>query len=251
MQHIPRLFVENDLFSQAELQLSREQSQYLSKVMRQRIGAHVRIFNGRDGEWQGQITDIGRHHVVLVTTAQLKEQTICPDIELVFAPIKRARLECIVEKSTELGVRHLALVRTEYTQQKSTRFERLQTIIREAAEQTERLDLPSLAAETPLAHWLQTRDSNRTLIFCDESGTDTGTGTTPIHAAICALPAASSLTILIGPEGGFSPTEQAHIKTIAGTIPVSLGPRILRADTAAIAALSIIQARIGDWYRRQ
>ncbi len=244
MHHIPRLYVDQDLAAGQTLALNGEQSHYVSKVMRQRVGGVLRLFNGRDGEWKCEITEIGRKQVGLVVgSSPFRAQIACPDLALVFAPIKRNRMEFIVEKATELGVRHLQIVRSEYANQKSVRQERLHSIMREAAEQTERLELPVLAAEISLQDWLSGWGGGRNLIFCDESGA----GTHPILNALSTLLEHENCTVLIGPEGGFSAKERAQIRKLPSAIPVSLGPRILRADTAAIAALSLVQAVRGDW----
>ncbi|PHR60561.1 MAG: 16S rRNA (uracil(1498)-N(3))-methyltransferase [Robiginitomaculum sp.] len=248
MHHIPRLYVDQDLAAGLTLALNGEQSHYVAKVMRQRVGGVLRLFNGRDGEWKCEITKSDRKQVDLtVGSSQFRAQTICPDLHLVFAPIKRSRMEFIVEKATELGVRHMQIARSEYANQKSVRLERLHSIMREAAEQTERLDLPDLAAESSLQDWLSGWTGGRNLIFCDESGAEGGSGTRPILDALNASLEHEHCTILIGPEGGFSATERAQIRKLPSAIPVSLGPRILRADTAAIAALSLVQAVRGDW----
>jgi 16S rRNA (uracil1498-N3)-methyltransferase len=210
--------------------------------MRLKTGGGLRLFNGRDGEWHAKLTEIGRKQVCLLVQEQSRSQTRCPDIELAFAPVKRARSEFIAEKATELGVRTIQVVRTRFTNQKSVRLDRLQAISLEAAEQTERMDLPEILPEVPLSNWLAALCPDRVLLFCDERATD----------AEAILPAlqkvqSSAFSVLIGPEGGFREDEQTQIRAMPGALPVSLGPRILRADTAAVAALSILQAVQGDW----
>ncbi|MBL4616534.1 MAG: 16S rRNA (uracil(1498)-N(3))-methyltransferase [Robiginitomaculum sp.] len=242
MSHVLRLFIENDLHTGEEIVLSGNSAHYVSKVMRGRIGTIIRLFNGKDGEWQSEIGQIERRQVVLQVQGKLRPQTICPDIELVFSPVKRTRQEFIVEKATELGVRNMQIVNTKFSNQKPARSERLQTIIVEAAEQTERMDLPKIAEIVDLKDWLLEFPTDRVLVFCDESGTDTA----PILAALNNNPTKAT-SVLIGPEGGFSKQERELIAQTPGALAVSLGPRILRSDTAAVAALAMVQAVYGDW----
>jgi len=242
MSHILRLFVENELQAGRQIVLSDNSAHYVSKVMRGRIGTIIRLFNGKDGEWQSKVGQIERRQVVLQIEEKLRPQTICPDIELAFAPIKRARQEFIVEKATELGVRNMQIVNTKFSNQKPARLERLQTIIIEAAEQTERMDLPSIAEIVDLTSWLSDFPADRILIFCDESGTET----TSILSAL-QKQSGNKFSVLIGPEGGFCEQERELIAKAPGALAVSLGPRILRSDTASLAALSLVQAAHGDW----
>ncbi|MCF6293400.1 MAG: 16S rRNA (uracil(1498)-N(3))-methyltransferase [Robiginitomaculum sp.] len=238
----PRLYIDQPLHSGQDIPLALEAAHYLTKVMRRRVGENVRLFNGKDGEWQSKIAQIERRQVVLGVENQLLQQIYCPDVELAFAPIKRSRQEFIVEKATELGVRNMQIINTEYTSQKPVRLERLQTISIEAAEQTERMDLPSIVQAGDLKDWLLEFPTDRTLVFCDESGTDT----VPILPAL-QNHKSKSISILIGPEGGFSKQERDLIAQTSGALVVSLGPRILRSDTAVVAALSMVQAVHGDW----
>lgn len=242
MSHILRLFVENELQSGEQIELTGNSAHYVSKVMRGRIGTIIRLFNGKDGEWQSKIVQTERRQVVLGVENQLHQQIYCPDVELAFAPVKRSRQEFIVEKATELGVRNMQIINTEYTSQKPVRLERLQTISIEAAEQTERMDLPSIARIVDLKDWLSEFPTDRILVFCDESGTDTA----PILPAL-QNHKSKSISVLIGPEGGFSKQERELIAQTSGALAVSLGPRILRSDTAVVAALAMVQAVHGDW----
>lgn len=242
MQHIMRLFVEHQLSHGEQIALGQNQSHYVSKVMRGRVGTNIRLFNGQDGEWQSQITQITRRQVSLRVQQSLRHQIIGPDIELAFAPIKRTRMEFIVEKATEMGVRAMQIVCTDHTVQKSVRLDRLRAIVVEAAEQTERLDLPLIRDEMALGAWMAQFNPDRALVFCDESA--------EVKQAI--LPALQAInqqkcTVLIGPEGGFSPAERQLIGDCSSALAVSLGPRILRADTAAIASLTLLQSVCGDW----
>ena len=237
-----RLFVRHDLAPGAELALDEGQSRYLAAVMRLAAGDELRVFNGRDGEWRALVGRVGKREVVLQVIDPARPQAFGPDLVLIVALVKRARLETIVEKAAELGAARVRLVVTERTNAEHTRVERLAAIAAEAAEQTGRLDVPEIAAPVKLdrliADWPAER---RRLLFCDEAG-----DAQPILAALRDLPP-GPWAILIGPEGGFSPKERELLRAQPFTIAASLGPRILRADTAAIAALALWQAALGDW----
>ncbi|HXQ46165.1 MAG TPA: 16S rRNA (uracil(1498)-N(3))-methyltransferase [Caulobacteraceae bacterium] len=239
-----RLFVPDDLAAGRPIALSVTQAHYLRDVMRRSSGDEVALFNGRHGEWLAALGLVERKAVTVVPRTRARAQAPTADLELVIALVKRARLETIVEKATELGVRRIRLAITRFTQAERTNVERLAAIAMEAAEQTGRLDVPEIVAPAKLDAILADWPPDRALIFCDEAG-----DATPILGALAAFlrPDALAASILIGPEGGFSPEERAHIRSLAPVIPVSLGPRILRADTAAIAALSLWQAALGDW----
>jgi 16S rRNA (uracil1498-N3)-methyltransferase len=286
-----RLFVKQDLSDGARLVLDPDQSRYLATVMRLAAGDELLVFNGRDGEWRARVAAVGKKSVELEAVSRSRPQATGPDLELVIALVKRARLETIVEKAAELGCARVRLAITERTQSDHTRLDRLQAIAVEAAEQTGRLDVPAIAApeklETLLAGW----DRDRRLLFCDEAGDAPNIlevlcrGSAPSTASRSPSPAvagevssradaadertspmpagdggggprsggggAATATgpwaILIGPEGGFSPKERETLRDKPFTTACSLGPRILRADTAAIAALSVWQAALGDW----
>jgi 16S rRNA (uracil1498-N3)-methyltransferase len=235
-----RLFVPDALTPGRGIALSAAQAHYLRDVMRRSAGDEVALFNGRDGEWVAALSAIARRAATVIPRERTRAQAGAADLELVVALVKRARLETIVEKATELGVRRIRLAVTRFTQAERTNAERLTAIAVEAAEQTGRLDVPEVVPPAKLHAILADRPPNRALVFCDEAG-----DAAPILAALGARPQAAS--ILIGPEGGFSPEERGHIRSLPSVIPVSLGPRILRADTAAIAALSLWQAALGDW----
>jgi len=236
-----RLYVPDDLSGSVELTLSREQAHYLTNVMRQAPGAELLVFNGRDGEWRAKLAEVSKKACVVKPEAQVRRQTPGPDLDLVVALVKRARLETIVEKAAELGARRVRLALTERTNADRTNVPRLQAIAVEAAEQTGRLDAPQVAAPELLGRILEGWESGRRLMFCDEAG-----GAPPAMEALAAGPP-GPWAVLIGPEGGFSPTERAAVRALAAAVPVSLGPRILRADTAAIAAMSVWQSVLGDW----
>ena len=234
-----RLHVPHDLAAGAELELDEGQSRYLAAVMRQAVGDAVAVFNGRDGEWRTVVAKVGKRSVRLTVEAQTRPQAGGPDLDLVIALVKRARLETIVEKAAELGARRVRPVITERTNADHTRVDRLQAIAVEAAEQTGRLDVPTVAEPVKLARMLTDWEQGRRLLFCDEAGD----APTVLDAAREAGPWA----ILIGPEGGFSPTEREVLRALPFATAASLGPRILRADTAAISALTLWQAALGDW----
>jgi 16S rRNA (uracil1498-N3)-methyltransferase len=236
-----RLFIPHDLTAGAELALDHGQSHYLTSVMRQAVGDEVLLFNGRDGEWRATVTVVTKRAVGVRAEALTRPQAPGPDLDLVVALVKRGRLETIVEKAAELGARRVRLVLTERTNADRARVERLSAIATEAAEQTGRLDAPQVFEPVKLAKLLKDWEPGRRLLFCDEAG-----DAAPILRALQGQPA-GSWAILIGPEGGFSPTERAMLRALPFATPASLGPRILRADTAAISALTLWQAALGDW----
>lgn len=237
-----RLFVPHDLAAGAALDLDEGQSRYLAAVMRQAVGDEVLVFNGRDGEWRARLASVGKRAVSLEVLARTRAQVVGPDLDLVIALVKRARLETIVEKAAELGARRVRPVVTERTNADHTRVDRLQAIATEAAEQTGRLDVPSVAEPVKLERLIGDWEAGRRLLFCDEAG-----DARPVLDALVEADAGQPWAILIGPEGGFSPREREMLRGLAYATPATLGPRILRADTAAISALTLWQARIGDW----
>ena len=246
MQDAPprhRLFVEAALSAHAEIELGEQQAHYLIHVMRLGIGAEVALFNGRDGEWRSRITETGKRKVRLKATHCLRPQEPEPDLWLLFAPVKRARIDLIVEKATELGVSRLQPVFTERTVMSRVGDDRLRAIAIEAAEQCERLTVPELAPACPL--WTAFKDwpEERPLLLLDESGA--GRPIAEVLAAMSPGPAA----LLIGPEGGFAESELDGLGRLAFSTRVGMGRRILRADTAVIAALACFQAICGDWRR--
>lgn len=234
-----RLFVPHDLAPGASLDLDEGQSRYLAAVMRQAVGDEVAVFNGRDGEWRATLAKVGKKAVTLTALSRTRPQETGPDLDLVVALVKRARLETIVEKAAELGARRVLPVTTERTNADHTRVERLQAIAVEASEQTGRLDVPQVLEPEKLERLLARWDVSRQLLFCDEAG-----DAPPVLAAVKA---GGPWAILIGPEGGFSARERAQLRALPYAVPAGLGPRILRADTAAISALTLWQAAAGDW----
>jgi 16S rRNA (uracil1498-N3)-methyltransferase len=237
-----RLFIPHDLAHGAEMALDAGQSRYLAAVMRQAVGDEVALFNGRDGEWRATITVVGKRAVGVRAEAQTRPQAQGPDLDLVIALVKRARLETIVEKAAELGARRVLPVTTERTNAERTRVERLTAIATEAAEQTGRLDVPAVAEPQKLEKLIAGWPAERKLLFCDEAG-----DAEPLLEALSGARPGEPWAILIGPEGGFSAKERAMLRALPYATPASLGPRILRADTAAISALTLWQAALGDW----
>ena len=271
-----RLHVPQPLTAGAALLPTLDQSRYLTQVMRLKIGDGLLVFNGRDGEWRCVITEILKKGVVLRAEALARPQAMGPDVQLLVAVVKKSALEFAVEKATELGARRVGLAVTQRTQVQHVRMDRLDAIAIEAAEQTGRLDVPVIDEPVKLADLLDGWDPARRLMFCDE------TGGAPVMAALSPPPSGEGdrgavegrrvragadapppsfgwspspggggmpWAILIGPEGGFSPEERERLRALPFTTAVSLGPRILRADTAAVAALTLWQAAVGDWER--
>jgi 16S rRNA (uracil1498-N3)-methyltransferase len=234
-----RLFIPHDLSPGATLDLDEGQSRYLSTVMRQAVGDELLVFNGRDGEWRAQVAAMGKRSVRLAVEAQTRPQAMGPDLDLIIALVKRTRLETIVEKAAELGARRVRPVITERTNADHTRVDRLQAIAVEASEQTGRLDAPQVMAPVKLDRLLGDWEAGRRLLFCDEAGE----AAPVLEAAV----GDGAWAILIGPEGGFSARERAQLRDLPYATPATLGPRILRADTAAISALTLWQAKLGDW----
>jgi 16S rRNA (uracil1498-N3)-methyltransferase len=247
-----RLHVTNPLAGGAEVSPSPDQAHYLTKVMRLGLGAELLLFNGRDGEWRATVTDVGKRSCRLTVGGRTREQASPPDLELVVALVKRGPLEFIVEKAVELGVRRIRLVTTRRTQPGHVNLARLQTIATEAAEQTGRLDAPEISAPEKLEQRLEAWDAGRRLMFCDEAGDDPeqewgGAEGRARPALEALLREDGPWAVLIGPEGGFTPEERDRLRRLPYVAPVTLGPRILRADTAAVAALTLWQAALGDW----
>ncbi len=236
-----RLWVREDLAAGARLTPDRDQAHYLVTVIRLGAGDDLLVFNGRDGEWRGRLADVSKRGCAIEIEDRTRAQTQAPDVELVIALVKRARLETIVEKAGELGVRRVRLAITERTNADHTNVARLQAIAVEACEQTGRLDVAEVAAPEKLDRLLASWPADRALMFCDEAG-----DAPPALDALAAVPR-GAWAILIGPEGGFSPGERDRIRAHPAALAVSLGPRILRADTAAISALTLWQAALGDW----
>ncbi len=283
-----RLFVQGPLQAEVAVAPTLDQSRYLTQVMRLKLGDSLLVFNGVDGEWRCVIAEILKKGVVLRPEEQVRPQATGPDLLLLISVVKKSALEFAVEKATELGARRIGLVVTHRTQVQHVRMDRLDAIAIEAAEQTGRLDVPMIDEPAKLGDLLDGWEAGRRLMFCDETGGApawkalTGDSPSPSWGGTAnpqgepgwgskeperghTDPTLSSLradipphegegeaprwAVLIGPEGGFSPEERARLRALPFTTAVSLGPRILRADTAAIAALTLWQAAVGDWDR--
>ncbi len=239
-----RLHVSSALAAAAPVAPTLDKSRYLTQVMRLKLGDELLAFNGRDGEWRCTVAEVLKKGVILRAEEQARPQAYGPDLELIVAVVKKARVETIVEKAAELGARRVRLVLTKRTNPDRIRLDRLDAIAEEAAEQTGRLDVPPVDDPVRLDALLDGWEAGRRLMFCDE------TGGAPAISALAAAgpdPQSRKWSILIGPEGGFSPEEGERLRSLPFTTAVSLGPRILRADTAAIAAMTLWQAAIGDW----
>ncbi|MXU66791.1 16S rRNA (uracil(1498)-N(3))-methyltransferase [Oceanomicrobium pacificus] len=235
-----RLFVDAPLSGGQQVMLTRDQAHYLFGVMRQGVGAPVLLFNGRDGEWRAKVAEAGKRAGRLDVVEQTAAQALPPDFWLVFAPIKKARTDFIVEKACELGMRRIQPVFTAYTNSERLRRDRLQAHVVEAAEQCGGTFVPDVAEPVKFERLLADWPEGRQIVFCDESR-----DARPMAEAVAGLTGPAA--VLIGPEGGFSAQEAARLRARDDVIPVTLGPRILRADTAAAAALAILQSVAGDW----
>jgi 16S rRNA (uracil1498-N3)-methyltransferase len=238
----PRLFVDAALAAGETVALERSQSNYLGNVLRLSAGGTILAFNGRDGEWQASITGRKRPDSLNIV-AQTRPQDRLPDLAYVFAPLKHARLDYMVQKAVEMGASSLQPVLTRFTQVSRVNGERMRANVIEAAEQCGILSIADVIEPVALDRYLTERDRQRLLVFCDEAAD----ATNPLQALQSERAASSGVDILIGPEGGFAEEERATLLRQPHTLRLSLGPRILRADTAAVAALALVQAALGDW----
>lgn len=235
---LPRLFVRASLSEGARVELDAAQANYLGNVMRLGAGAELLVFDGSSGEWLGRVAHAAKKRMTLTVERRTREPETIPDAWLAFAPVKRAQTDWLVEKATELGVAKLIPVMTQRTVAERVKLERLQAIAIEAAEQCGRTRLPEIAEPVALKQLLAGRDSGRRLYFADEGGGE---------PAASAFKSGATL-ILIGPEGGFTDEERRLVRAAHNSVPISLGPRILRAETAALAALATYMAVAGDWH---
>lgn len=238
----PRLHVDSALSERGEVSLGRDQANYLLNVLRLRPGDAVLLFNGRDGEWHAAISASGKRTVTLQVGSRLRPQPPAADLHFLFAPLKHARLDYLVQKAVEMGVSRLQPVITRHTQVSRVNLERMRANVIEAAEQCGVLSVPEVVE--PVAFDDMAVGSDRLLIFCDEDADVKD----PVEALVAARRGATMpLAVLIGPEGGFSEDERAALLKRLQVVRIALGPRILRADTAAVAALAVVQAVLGDW----
>jgi 16S rRNA (uracil1498-N3)-methyltransferase len=240
----PRLYVDDPLGPGVRVTLDAAQSHYLADVLRRKPGDQLIVFNGRDGEWRAAFEPAGKRGAVLALEDQTRLQDCAPDLEYLFAPLKRARLDYTVQKAVEMGAARLKPVITRYTQVERVNTDRMRANAIEAAEQCSILTLPVIDEPAALDRALAALEPERMLIFCDEDA--------PIADPLAALAPVRGresvpMAVLIGPEGGFAPEERALLLARPNSIRLALGPRILRADTAAVAALALVQATLGDW----
>jgi 16S rRNA (uracil1498-N3)-methyltransferase len=235
-----RLFVPLPFTANQPLSLNPNQSHYLSHVMRARAGDTVAVFNGRDGEWAAEVTVIEKKRVTVMPVTQIAPQAGVPDLWLIFAPIKN-KTELVVEKAIELGVSKLLTVITRHSVVRSVNLEKLHAHAIEAAEQCGRHDVPAIETYEDIPHLLNAWPKDRILLYADESGEGKA-----VKTLLASLPV-GKYAILIGPEGGFANEEQRILRSMPYVKAFGLGPRILRADTAAVAALACMQAALGDW----
>lgn len=238
----PRLFVDAPLAQDARVPLDRDQSNYLGNVLRLGAGAAVLAFNGRDGEWQAAIEGRKRPDG-LVILQQTRPQDRLPDLAYVFAPLKHARLDYMVQKAVEMGAAILQPVQTRFTQASRVNTERMRANVIEAAEQCGILSLAAVAEPVPLDRFLSQRATDRLLVFCDEAADLKN----PVQCLQSAGEAGQGIDVLIGPEGGFAEEERTLLLRQPKILRLALGPRILRADTAAVGALALVQTVLGDW----
>ena len=238
----PRLFVDAGLAEHVTVALGRDQSNYLGNVLRLAAGETILVFNGRDGEWRAAICGRKRPDSLTII-ARTRPQDRLPDLAYVFAPLKHARLDYMVQKAVEMGAASLQPVLTRFTQVARVNSERMRATVIEAAEQCGILSIAAVAAPVPLDRFLSSRDPKRLLVFCDEAADVAD----PLAALGAGRAAKQGVDVLIGPEGGFADEERTALLRQPQTLRFSLGPRILRADTAAVAALTLVQAALGDW----
>ncbi|WP_174803752.1 16S rRNA (uracil(1498)-N(3))-methyltransferase [Martelella limonii] len=238
---LQRLFLEADLGAHAEIEADKNQFHYLAHVLRAEEGLELLAFNGRDGEWLMRVTFPTRKKITLVAVEQTRPQPARPDLHYLFAPLKTGRMDYMVQKAVEMGAGIIQPVMTRHVQGKPAKSERLEANIIEAAEQCGVLSVPELREPQRLEDILDAWPADRHLIFCDEGAESQN----PIDALRAVE--AEKLALIVGPEGGFSEEERALLRGLSFVTAIPLGPRILRADTAAVAALAVIQATIGDW----
>ncbi len=244
----PRLFVDTPLEAGVQLELDRGRANYLVNVLRLPPASSVLVFNGRDGEWRAELTLEGRKRIVLAVVQQSRAQTPPGDLHYLFAPLKHARLDYMVQKAVEMGASRLAPVYTRHTQSQRVNLSRMRANAVEAAEQCGILAVPDISAPVELDRLMATWPPGRLLVFCDERADSADPVAVLMRAATAAgtgLP--RPLAVLIGPEGGFAEEERKALLQLPQMVRLPLGPRVLRADTAAVAALALVQAVLGDW----
>ena len=243
----PRLFLGQTLAQGATLNLEAAQANYLVNVLRLKAGANVLVFNGRDGEWRAELAATGKKKVALNVVERTREQTVAPDLHYLFSPLKHARLDYMVQKAVEMGVSRLAPIMMRHTQAERVNLDRMRANSIEAAEQCGVLNIPEIVEPRKFESLTRGWKAERLLVFCDED--------VDVKDPVAALASARSgglagrlpISVLVGPEGGFAEHERDALLKLPNVVRLALGPRILRADTAAIAALTLVQAVLGDW----
>jgi 16S rRNA (uracil1498-N3)-methyltransferase len=238
----PRLYVEAPLAGAGEIALNREQTNYLLNVLRLKHGDAVLVFNGSDGEWQARLAGAGKRALTAELRTRVRDQPSPGDLHFLFAPLKHARLDYLVQKAVEMGASRLRPVLTRHTQVARVNLARMRANVIEAAQQCGVLNVPEVAEPATFERMLQDADHDRLLVFCDERAEVRD----PV-AALAAACAKRPLAVLVGPEGGFAEAERVALLKHPNVVRIALGPRILRADTAAVAVLALVQAVLGDW----
>ncbi|SCX16792.1 16S rRNA (uracil(1498)-N(3))-methyltransferase [Agrobacterium rosae] len=236
-----RLFVSQPLSQSEAVEANSDQYNYLANVLRLTDGAEILLFNGRDGEWKTTLSYPTRKKILLTASEQTRPQPETPDLHYLFAPLKTGRMDYLVQKAVEMGAGVLQPVMTQHVQGKITNLDKLRANVIEAAEQCGILAVPQVLEPIKLKDLLESWDASRRIIYCDEG--DEGQNPLPVLSRI----EEKQLALLVGPEGGFSEEERQLLREHPSVTPIPLGPRILRADTAAVAALAVIQATVGDW----
>jgi 16S rRNA (uracil1498-N3)-methyltransferase len=239
--HRPRLYLPGDLAAATEVELDRPQDNYLRNVLRLEAGAELLVFNGRDGEWSAELIPGARRGLRIRLLRRTRAQPAAPDLTFAFAPLKHARLDYMAQKAVEMGIGLMQPVLTRRTQVARVNLERMRANAIEASEQCGILSVPTIAEPLPLARWLEALAPERVLIFCDEEAE------IPDPLGALARAPAGPIAVLVGPEGGFDDEERRMLMDRERTVRLSLGPRVLRADTAAVAVLALVQAARGDW----
>jgi 16S rRNA (uracil1498-N3)-methyltransferase len=246
----PRLFIDAPLAAGARLALDAAQANYLKNVMRLKAGDGVLLFNGRDGEWRTSLADGGKRSVALAVGEQTRPQTPPRDLHYLFAPLKHARLDYMVQKAVEMGASRLQPVTMQHGQVGRINLERMRANAIEAAEQCGILSIPEVAEPISFERMIASREPSRVLVFCDEAADvrDPVAALAAVRIGAAHMGAAPPpLAVLVGPEGGFSDQERAALAALPNVVRLALGPRILRADTAAVAALALVGSVLGDW----
>ena len=243
--HVPRVYIDAPLAAGQSVSFDRGQANYLANVLRLKEGDALLLFNGRNGEWQAHLAETGKRTLTAAVGVRQRTQPPASDLHFLFAPLKRARLDYLVQRAVEMGASRLYPVITRHTQVARVNLERMRANVIEAAEQCGIVALADVAEPAAFHGAIAALEAERLLVFCDEAAEVQD----PVAALAAARRAGASLAVLIGPEGGFAADERAALLNRPNVVRIALGPRILRADTAAVAALALVQAVLGDWGR--